>query len=163
MNKWLSIAELSRQANIPDSTTRRYLTRFSAFFRYEDRSRGRRYHPDSLAVVVRIQTLYHAGSEANEIEEALVREFPINVDDDREESAPLPVAPYATKEDIGALYELIEVFRTEFQQAKKENEDLRALIKAQQEHVHLERKVLYLQEELAASKEQTKPWWQFWK
>lgn len=157
--KWLSVAELSRRARIPESTTRRYLTRFEMFFRMEERSRGRRYHPDAVVILTRIQSLYAAGAESDEINRILSEEYPIimSVDVEKKEQPPPPIPPYATHEDIQKIYLALEALR-------EENLRLRKLIES--EHEENRRKVLQLEEELKKKEQELdelrnkkKPWW----
>lgn len=169
-DKWLSVAELARRSDIPESTTRRYLTRFDSFFRVEERSRGRRYHPDSVAVLVRIQSLYGAGAESEEINRILGEEFPIMipVTVGEEEPPPPPVAPYATREDVQTLYVVLESLRIEMRAAREENSQLRLLVESQSNQDQIRQKVLQLEEDLRQKEQELnelktkKPWWKLW-
>src|SRR5690625_3709289 len=98
--KWLSVVELSEGSDVPESTTRRYLTRFEEFFQGDGKVRGQKYHPDSIAILTRIKSLYDAGSQTDEIKDILAREFPMTIIEDDKEEPPPQIPPYATKEDI---------------------------------------------------------------
>jgi len=159
-DKWLYVVDLADRADLPESTTRRYITRFDAFFRSDDKARGRRYHPDSIAILKRIKSLYDAGSQTDEISDILSGEFPMVITKGEEEQqVPPPVAPYATKEDIQTLYAVLEELMTEVE-ASKEKDDW-------DEQDKLRRKVIELQEEIKQKEreikelENKKPWWKF--
>lgn len=132
--KWLSVAELARLANVPESTTRRYLTRFADFLRFEERSKGKRYHPDSIKVIAHISDMYSNGFEADEIERNLVRLFPINVmEEEMEETnvhGQLANRAIVTKEDLSSIVtkEDLTSLTMEFQNLKEE------IIKLRQEN-----------------------------
>src|SRR5690625_5481691 len=111
--KWLSVVELSEGSDVPESTTRRYLTRFEEFFQGDGKVRGQKYHPDSIAILTRIKSLYDAGSQTDEIKDILAREFAMTITTEDEDDIPPPVAPYATKEDIDKLYSMIESLMSE--------------------------------------------------
>lgn len=157
MEKWLSVAELSKQAQVPESTARRYLGKFEAFFRFDERQRGRKYAPDNVPILVFIQNCYNLGMESQEIEEALVKQFPMTVSTTEPPQTPIPVpAPVlATKEDL-------EEVLTELRALREENQRI---------HQHLEQRIedrdrkltetLRLMNEQQQSK--AKKWYQFWK
>ncbi|MNI68364.1 hypothetical protein D3C87_1057370 [compost metagenome] len=119
--KWLSVAELSNKSNVPESTARRYLGRYEAYFRYDDRQRGRRYAPDSVPVLIFIQNCYGGGMEQEEIESALLKQFPVNAVTVSEPShatqAPTPIL--ATKDDLEAVISEIRAVREENKQLVK--------------------------------------------
>lgn len=173
--KWITASEIAKQANIPESTTRRYLNNFESFFKYQDRSRGRRYHPDAVVVVTRIQSLYSAGAESEEIVENLEKEFPITVNShDPSTDIPPPVAPYATAEDLAKVIEGLE------QQRKQQEEFNKALIdrlderdryieesirKRDENLMVVLREIQDSKKQIAAAEEEKeikKPWWKFW-
>jgi len=98
---WLSIKEMADQSNVPESTTRRYLQRFDAFFRYEKRSRGRRYHYEGIPIISQVKQFYDNGYEAEAIEEILMKQFPFVADDEGLiEQEKEVLTPIPTTEDI---------------------------------------------------------------
>lgn len=163
--KWLSVVELARRADVPESTARRYLTRFESYFLNEERSRGRKYHPDSIAVLVRIQSLYAAGAETDEIDQILSREFPMFIEglDKKEEAPAPPVAPYATHEDFKTLYAALQDLRTEIADVRKENAQLHLYLNKQTDQEELKQMIKQLEEKLEEEQKneekKKKPWW----
>lgn len=163
MEKWLSVAELSKQAQVPESTARRYLTKYERFFRFDDRQRGRRYEPQSVPILVFIQNCYSQGMEAQEIEEALAKQFPMTVFTG--ESPQVVMQPstltLATKDDLEAVLSEVRAVREENQRFhqyleqriedrdRKLMETLRLMTEARQE--------------IATTIQEKKKWYQFWK
>lgn len=157
-DKWLSAVELSEQTNIPVSTVRRYLATFKQFFKGDDRVRGRNYHPDSIAVIVRIKSLYDGGDQTHEISDTLSREFAMTLTVEDDEVIPPASPPYATKEDIDELHEVIADLLTEIKASRHENHQLKLISQDQSDKdAEIER----LQKELDRYK--NKKWWMFWK
>lgn len=116
--EWLSVAEMAKIAEIPDSSLRRYLERFSQHFRFELRPKGRRYHRDGLMVIAKIKYLYGSGLDAEEVESVLSKEFPITIDDEQVVPYEMSMSvPFATRDDVvvivGELKGEIERLREE--------------------------------------------------
>lgn len=170
--KWVSVAELAKLALVPESTTRRYLSRYDQFFRYDERARGKRYHPESVAVISLIQTMYGEGMEAEEIEQALAKQFPINVVTDHSlTTTDHPPAPMvATRSDLEAVLSELLTVREELASLRQENRELhkeldnrmderdRRLMEAMQQKIEARK-------EIAAAAEEVKPrkWYYFWR
>lgn len=79
--KWFSVAELSNYANVSESTARRHLNKFTKYFQYKKRSKGKKYHPSSVFILEKISTLYADGYDPEEIEKILFDEFGFPVED----------------------------------------------------------------------------------
>lgn len=86
--KWLSVAELSTYTKVPESSARRYLSKFTRFFYYKKRSRGKKYHPRSVFVLEKISMLYDEGYESEEIEKILSDEFGFAFEEDEKANEP---------------------------------------------------------------------------
>lgn len=151
--KWLSVAKLSQDSGVPESTTRRYLNRFDKFMRYDNRSRGRRYHPACVDIVTLIQQLYADGMETEEVEETLAKKYAINAECTESSSIePSPVAhSFATKEDMAELQQLLVRMNEEIAAVREENEQLQAMI--DEKFVEHEKKMVSVIEELGSRAE----------
>ncbi|MEK4886437.1 MerR family transcriptional regulator [Bacillus sp. FSL W8-0223] len=111
MSEYLTIAELAEQAGIPNSTCRRYLANFEAFFVVKGGSRLKKYEVEAVNVLKRIKQLYDEGKDTNEIRNILANEFPlvINHDDQRETSEKVANTPtLATSEDVEEIKKALE-------------------------------------------------------
>lgn len=126
MKEWLSVAELAKESEIPESTARRYLDRHERFFRCEQRARGRRYHRDSVVVLARIQSLYAQGLEASDVDSTLSMEFAISIDNHPSTTPPPSLAaPIATRDDLVQAFAAIH---REMEQMKNELAATRSFI-----------------------------------
>lgn len=121
---WLSATELSKILEIPETTTRRYLTNFEEYFRSQKIGRGKKYHPDSTEVLRRIANLYDTDRETKEIKVILANEFAFTVEDVEHETTIRP-PPY----DISSKFD-------EFQQKQEEfNKKMLQQFYEQQRHI----------------------------
>src|SRR5699024_3703279 len=89
MKDWLSVSQLSKVSQIPETTVRRYLNNLEEYFRSEQIGRGKKYHPESLELLQRIAMLYSEDRETVEIKRILADEYSFVVDDEKKESTPL--------------------------------------------------------------------------
>jgi len=108
MNKYLTIAELSEQADLSNSTCRRYLSTFESFFMVKGGNRVRKYEAGAVGVLMRIKALYDEGLETNEIHNILVTEFAMVVNDGEEVENENQVPTLATSEDIAEIKQALE-------------------------------------------------------
>jgi hypothetical protein len=69
--EYLTIPELAKASNIPDSTCRRYIETFKSFFKPKYFGRVIKYPSDSVAVLKTIYLYYQDGKEREEIKELL--------------------------------------------------------------------------------------------
>lgn len=74
----LSIADISRHFSLPESTTRYYCKRFSAFIPSVGEGRRRRYRPETLEVIEVILEQMQKSRTAAAVEDALRSLFPRN-------------------------------------------------------------------------------------
>ena len=112
MNEWLNIMELAERANIPDTTVRRYIAKFSVFFFHVGGKRSRRYKSSAVDILLRIKALYDGGYQSSEVAKQLEKDFPMILDGDKTdgnlEKADTPAL--MTAEDIWEMkQELIEL------------------------------------------------------
>ncbi|MEQ6378625.1 MerR family transcriptional regulator [Bacillaceae bacterium S4-13-56] len=167
MDKWLSVTELSDSVKVPESTVRRYLHKFERFFRYEQRGRGKKYHPESIVILKRITSLYDEGYESAEIKEVLSQKFAFTVGEIHED---LPSTTQPPHQNIEKQLVQLESFR---QEQRQFNEELKQIIQVQQEYIansleERDRKMMAAMNELFETKKQLastkkKKWWELWK
>lgn len=131
VNKYLPIAEIAEQADIANSTCRRYLTTFESFFLVRGGSRLKRYEANSVDILKRIKQLYDEGQDTNEIHNVLVNEFPMVIDGDKQPESNEHVSGLATAEDITEIKQALD-------EQKQFNQQLLEHIKHQ--HLYYEQK-----------------------
>ncbi|MEH7196725.1 MerR family transcriptional regulator [Priestia megaterium] len=83
MTKWLSVKELSEETSIPASTIRRYIDKFQYFFIQKEDHRPKQYEAAAATVLLKIKQLYDEGCQAEEINEALQKEFSLTTSEDQ--------------------------------------------------------------------------------
>lgn len=81
MVEWLSVSQLSKILEIPETTIRRRLNNFEEYFRSEQMGRGKKYHPSSVEILQRIAMLYDADRETIEIKKILADEYAFEVEE----------------------------------------------------------------------------------
>ncbi|MEH7561113.1 MerR family transcriptional regulator [Priestia megaterium] len=83
MTKWLSVKELSEETSIPTSTIRRYIDKFQYFFIQKEDHRPKQYEAAAATVLLKIKQLYDEGCQAEEINEALQKEFSLTTSENQ--------------------------------------------------------------------------------
>ncbi|MEI2388933.1 MerR family transcriptional regulator [Priestia megaterium] len=83
MTKWLSVKELSEETSIPTSTIRRYIDKFQYFFIQKENHRPKQYEAAAATILLKIKQLYDEGCQAEEINEALQKEFSLTTSEDQ--------------------------------------------------------------------------------
>lgn len=131
MSEYLTISELEEKTGIPNSTCRRYLSTFEAFFLTKGGNRLKKYEERAVDVLLRIKQLYEDGGSKDEIHKALLNDFPLVVSGDKEdgEEQQTSIVPtLATGEDI-------ESIKIALQQQEKFNEELLKRLDQQAEYI----------------------------
>lgn len=109
VTEWLNIQELADQTNIPDTTIRRYISKFGAFFIFKGGARSRRYEDTAVKVLIRIKQLYDNGHESEEVDNTLRKEFAVIIDGDKEEPFEKTITPaLATADDMAEIKEALK-------------------------------------------------------
>ena len=110
MKEVLTITRLSELSGIPNSTCRRYLNVFEAFFLLKGGSRLKRYEPHSVEILKRIKHLYDEGRDTQEIYYILQGEFPMVIDgeEQRKREQTSVVTTLATSEDVEEIKKALE-------------------------------------------------------
>ena len=163
MEKWLSVSQLSENTNIPETTVRRYLNKFSTYFRHDHIGKGKKYHPESCEILKKIASLYSKDYGTREIESILSNEFAFSVE--AKESKP---SVHQSMPDIERQFEEFKAHQESF------NRELLQKLEEQQEYIknHLEQRDKNLMAALkeiqetkklaAATKQQKKGFWKLW-
>lgn len=92
MEDWLSVSQLSKIVEVPETSVRRYLTNFEEFFKFEQLGRGKKYHPSSIEILQRIVSLFRADRDTSEIKNILSNEYAFTITS--EDEPIIPPAPY---------------------------------------------------------------------
>src|SRR5699024_4252468 len=89
--EWLSVTQLSKTLEIPETTTRRYLNTFDEYFRCEQKGRGKKYDPEYVVIWKRIgkriTMIYRANRETFEIKKILADEYAFTIDEENNGAA----------------------------------------------------------------------------
>lgn len=132
-DKWINISELKRETKIASATVERYLGRFSHLLRFEERGRGKFYHPETVAILRRAYFLStEEKRDMQDIENIVRSEFglAITVDTGQENTITLASSPtsLATKDDVMMMFKLLQ---EEIAAAREENGQLYEYIRTQ--------------------------------
>ncbi|MCQ6275427.1 MerR family transcriptional regulator [Bacillus sp. V3B] len=133
MTKYLTIAEIAEQADIPNSSCRRYLASFESFFVVKGGSRLKKYEQQAVDVLKRIKDLYDNGMDTHEIHSVLANEFPLVISGDKQEvsNEQAGVSTLATSEDINEIKKALD---------EQQNFNKLLLEKLEQQNLYYEQK-----------------------
>lgn len=82
--KLLSIAVISRELNIPESTLHYWKNRFSEFLPSVGRGRQKRFRPDAVDVFRTISEMLKLGHTTRDVKAELAGHYPLNIEPSRE-------------------------------------------------------------------------------
>jgi DNA-binding transcriptional MerR regulator len=180
----LTIAEIAKELQIPESTVRYYRDRFINYIPYVGEGRGRRYRPETVEVLRFIAEGFNRGLTAIDIEEGLIRTVAKNVEMEEEDVMTTAVAQqqqdlseFTIQVEVGEQFqELIKQMNMSIQlivNQKEEINDLRKTVaelrnhqnqqqqyieerlnKRDEELVHTMKEILETRKQVAAIKEQ---------
>jgi DNA-binding transcriptional MerR regulator len=106
LQEWLNISELAERTHIPETSIRRYITKFPDFFISKGGTRSRRYENSAVKILLRIKTLFDSGYESEEVSLTLRKEFPRLMEGDHQKKeSVIPAMP--TAEDISEIKEAL--------------------------------------------------------
>ena len=110
MKEWLNIQELAERTMIPDTTVRRYISKFNTYFVAKGGARSKRYEDSGVKVLLRIKQLYDNGYESDEVDNKLKKEFAVVMDGDNEQEQAEKVATptLATVEDVAEIMDALK-------------------------------------------------------
>jgi|SRR5699024_1051830 len=140
--EWLSVTQLSKTLEIPETTTRRYLNTFDEYFRWEQIGRGKKYDPSSVEILQRIAMLYSADRETFEIKKILADEYAFTIDEENNDAATNDPPAY----DISGKLDEFQKKQAEFnkqllQQLHEQQKYINELIKNQQTDINQQKQL----------------------
>ena len=143
MSDLLTMAEIARQLNLPESTVRYYRNRFPEFIPAVGDGRARRYRPEALDVLRFIANAMRAQTPAEDVKAALQASFPVNVEPQQQTAT-------TQQQTAAVLRELIaDVVRATTADTEK------ALLEVAEETATLRSETQQLRNELHAQQQQT--------
>ncbi|MED1948965.1 MULTISPECIES: MerR family transcriptional regulator [Brevibacillus] len=174
-NKLLTIAEIAKQLDIPESTVRFYRDRFEMFVPSVGEGRKKRYLPEAAEVLRFIADSFKRNETATEIEEALSRAFPRTIEF-RDETAVTTAAAqqqsvFIPSEQLNMLIAHLATSMQTMADQKQEIAELRKQIASiqneQEQQLQRSQKldeamtsILSVRKEIAAIRERENlPWW----
>jgi DNA-binding transcriptional MerR regulator len=177
-NELLTIAEIAKQLNIPESTARFYRDRFETFIPMVGTGRNKRYRPETADVLRYVAEAYKRNEQQWQIEEALSRMVARNIDIP-DETAPTAVVAQQQQAMLvmaeqfqKAMGQIASAMETVAEQ-KKEISELREHVSdIEQQQI---RQNQYIEESLTKRDQQLmealreireakqKKWWHVWK
>lgn len=110
MEDWLSVVQISKTVEIPETTVRRYLNNFEEYFRSQQIGRGKKFHPGSIDILHRIAMLYSNDYETAEIKRILADEYAFTVEDDKQSDTTTNPPAYDVSGKIDAFQQQQEEF-----------------------------------------------------
>jgi len=127
---WLSVVQLSKTLEIPETTTRRYLNNFEEYFRSEQIGRGKKYHPGSIEILQRVATLYSRDYETAEIKRILADEYAFIVEDDEHHDTTIQPPAYDVSGKLDAFQQQQEEFNKQLiKQLQEQQNYIKELVK----------------------------------
>lgn len=149
MEEWLSIAQLSKTLEIPETTARRYLNNFEEYFRSEQIGRGKKFHPGSIEILQRIAVLYSADYETTEIKRILADEYAFAVEETDETDTTTPPA-YDVAGKLNVFQQRQEEFNKQLlQQLHEQQNYIRDLVNSHDTNVQATKRLLSPEEKRA--------------
>ena len=124
-----TIAEMSKLANIPESTARYYRDRHPEYFHYTGRGRKKRYLPETLEALRFICEQANNSKNAEDIERALQEQFTKQID-----TTDITAVTTAGEQQIRLMNTLTDTLSSIADQ-KKEIQSLRDDIKELREYI----------------------------
>jgi DNA-binding transcriptional MerR regulator len=132
MEKWLSMKELVRLSNLPETTIRRYMNLFHQFVDTKEFGKHKKYSSSVPELMVRIAELYNHNKNTMEVHEILAKErghIVIVPTEGVDTSSQFPVTPVEVLLQqnqivVDSLQELIGTQRNEIELLKKGMEHL---------------------------------------
>lgn len=135
----LTVAEIARRLNIPESTVRYYRDRFSMYIPSFGEGKSRRYRPETLDIIRIISESLRSGMSADIVEEQLKSMFAVNVEPQQQSAAaqqyPEIVERTAieSQESAAIVFQLVEEVQTLNGIVKEQNDKIIELMNDQNE------------------------------
>lgn len=176
----LTIAEIAKQLNIPESTARFYRDRFENYIPSVGEGRKKRYKPETIEVLRFIAEGFKHNLPSTEIEDGLARMVARNIEVEKEPAATQAIVQQEPQIDalqlqtvlknMSATLEIIADQKAELTELRKHIADVEKTQREQREYIdttlierekRLMESIRTIQQQHAAARE--KKWWQFWR
>lgn len=167
----LTIAEVAKQLNIPESTARFYRDRFENFIPSVGDGRKKRYKPETAEVLRFIAEGFKHSLTTADIEDGLTRMVARNIEVEKETATTQAVVQQQPNVlQLQAVLEVIADQKTEIEELRKSVADVKKAQQEQQEYIdttlierekRLMESIRAIQQQHAAARE--KKWWKFWR
>ncbi|MFB7099675.1 DUF3967 domain-containing protein [Streptomyces virginiae] len=172
VRKWFTISEADKETGIPHQTLRRYLNNHVHHLIIKKKHKSYLIAEESLQILLKIRELYSEGKTIEDVENALTEQgIPMNItvnDDENEVSINIGETLIHLQKDMREQKEfnekLLEVLQAQNEQIKKHQEYIEQKLEVRdQKLLESLKESMEVRKQIAASKEQTKKWWKFWK
>lgn len=161
MDKMLSVSELSKITEIPESTVRRYISKFDTYFRCDSRGKSKKYHQESIEVLGRIASLYGEGYQAHEIDSLLSTQFSFTVTDQPDTTTQPPATIERQFEEFKS--QQAEFNRQLLEKIEQQNELIQKLLEERKQPSLMPPEITQLEKkDDEGDKLKVKKWWRFW-
>ncbi|WP_305791227.1 MerR family transcriptional regulator [Thermaerobacter sp. FW80] len=160
----LTIADIARHLDLPESTVRYYRDRFAEFIPSVGEGRGRRYPPEALDVFRTIADAMRSGAPKDEVEAALRARFALTVGPDssshRSNAAAAVLRGLLADVVEEAVERRTEALRDELRRLREELAAAREALarQAEQEEAREDRLVARMRE-LLEERRRRRRWW----
>lgn len=167
MSSLLTIAEIAKRLDIPESTARYYRDRFSEFVPSVGDGRQRRYRPAAIEVLRIVAEGFKNELSATEIKSRLSAIYPLNVEVDNEQQQQTAAAQQQTlltpedrqreivaREKLAAALQALADQKEKLMQLDKKDREL------EEKSLELERRISKLEERDAPEPGKKLTWWE---
>ncbi|WP_419781999.1 MerR family transcriptional regulator [Maridesulfovibrio sp.] len=125
--KLLSIAEISRLLEVPESTLHYWKNRFAQYLPSTGRNRQKRFKSEAVEIFKIISTMLKQGHTAEDVMAELSRKYPVNASIDTQETQPSATVPVQMQQaNLEPAIQLAAAMGTEI--AKSINEGLKGML-----------------------------------
>lgn len=177
IKKLLTIADIAKELNIPESTARYYRDNFIDYIPSVGEGRKKRYRPETIEVLRFIAQGFKNKLTAMEIENGLSQMFPRNIDIEDTNAITTTAVQQQSENEIKQYAQQLQLALEQMSKTmeiiadqKEEITELRKHIaeieKKQEEHEQKLNDPLQnlheVQKEIATTNENKRKWWKFW-
>lgn len=177
MKKLLTIAEIAKELNIPESTARYYRDNFIDYIPSVGEGRKKRYRPETVEVLRFIANGFKSKLTAMEIENGLSQLFPRNIDIEDTNAITTTAVQQQSENEIKLYAQQLQIALEQMSKTMEIIADQKEEITELRKHIaHIEKKqeeyeqklneplqsLQKVKEEIATTNENKKKWWKFW-
>lgn len=162
--QWIAANELAKEMDTSENTLKRYIRRHESFLQIKQGNRSKYYvHRDSVGILKQIKALYNDGQKEQEVNERLQAigtpvVITVPAEDDKE------FVSLNVLDTMNSINERLEQIEQIGKSSKQDAEEMKELLKVSLERQdQLLMELIRTRQELAAEKNRSKKWWEFWK